>query len=397
MDFEAEGMLEGLTSDQRAARLQLLERLAADGFSAQQLREAVAENRLALLLVDRVLGGRYTATDVHELTGLPVELVLRIRRALGLPDLGLDVRVFTEADVDAARSTKLFVDAGFDERAIIEISRVLGEGMARLSATVTASFVDTFLEAGDTEEAVAERFAQLADQLTPALTPALVSAFRGHLSDSVSRGILGREQLESGDVAGSQELAVCFADLVGFTRLGGEIELRELGSVAGRLAELATSAAEPPVRLIKTIGDAAMFVSPDPGPLVRMALGLVDAAEEAELPSLRAGIARGPALLRAGDYYGHSVNIASRVTGIARAGSVLCTEEVRGAAGDDGLQWSAAGRHRLKGVRAPVPLYRARRGDAGPNGDGELSPPPARGDRDARRLRAGRSRRRGEN
>ena len=137
--------------------------------------------------------------------------------------------------------------------------------MARLSATVTASFLDTFLAAGDSEENVAERFAALAEQLTPALTPALVSAFRGHLSDSVSRGILGREELESGDVAGSQELAVCFADLVGFTRLGGEVELRELGSVAGRLAQLATSVAEAPVRLIKTIGDAAMFVSPMPG------------------------------------------------------------------------------------------------------------------------------------
>ena len=112
---------------------------------------------------------------------------------------------------------------------------------------------------------MAERFAELTAQLTPALTPPLVAAFRGHLSDSVSRGILGREELESGDVPGSQDLAVCFADLVGFTRLGGEIELGELGSVAGRLAGLATSVAQGPVRLIKTIGDAAMFVAPRRG------------------------------------------------------------------------------------------------------------------------------------
>jgi adenylate cyclase len=124
------------------------------------------------------------------------------------------------------------------------------------------------------------------------------------------------------------------------------------------------------VRLIKTIGDAAMFVSPEPGPLVRVALKLVQAAEEADLPSLRAGIAVGPALLRAGDYYGHSVNLASRVTGIARPGSVLCTQEVHDAAPDGGLQWSAAGRHRLKGVRGPVPLYRARLRQPGASGDG---------------------------
>ena len=325
---------------------------------------------------------------------MPVELMLRIRQALGRSALGADERAFSEADLDAARSTKLFLDAGFDERQIIEISRVLGEGMARLAAAVTASFLDTFLAAGDSEAEVAERFAELTAQLTPALTPPLVAAFRGHLSDSVSRGILGREELESGDVLGSQDLAVCFADLVGFTRLGGEIELRELGSVAGRLAALATSVAQGPVRLIKTIGDAAMFVSPDAGPLVRAALTLVQTAEEAELPSLRAGIAVGPALLRAGDYYGHSVNIASRVTGIARPGSVLCTEEVRDAAGDDGLVWSAAGRHRLKGVKAPVALYRARLAE--PDGGGEISPPPPAGTRAARRPRAGRSRRRAE-
>jgi len=121
-------MLDGLSGDQRAARLALLERLAADGFGREELRTAVAENRLVLLAVDRVLGGRYTGAEVQERTGLPVALVLRVRRALGLPDVGPDERVFVDEDIEAARSTKLFLDAGFDERAIIEISRVLGEG-----------------------------------------------------------------------------------------------------------------------------------------------------------------------------------------------------------------------------------------------------------------------------
>ena len=63
-----------------------------------------------------------------------------------------------------------------------------------------------------------------------------------------------------------------------------------------------------------------MFVSPEPAPLVAVALALVDAVAGRGLPSLRAGIAVGPALLRAGDFYGHSVNLASRVTGVARPG-----------------------------------------------------------------------------
>ena len=65
---------------------------------------------------------------------------------------------------------------------------------------------------------------------------------------------------------------------------------------------------------------------------MEVALSARGRLREEELPSLRAGIAFGPALLRAGDYYGNSVNLASRVTGVARPGSVLCTREVRDAA-----------------------------------------------------------------
>ena len=82
-------------------------------------------------------------------------------------------------------------------------------------------------------------------------------------------------------------------------------------------------------------------------------------ADYLEEKSLRAGVAWGPALPRAGDLYGHAVNLASRVTGIARPFSVLCTKEIRDAAGDD-FDFSYAGRHRLKGIGSSVPLYRAR-------------------------------------
>jgi adenylate cyclase len=70
----------------------------------------------------------------------------------------------------------------------------------------------------------------------------------------------------------------------------------------------------------------------------------------------------GPALQRAGDYYGHAVNLASRVTGVARPDSVLCTQEVHDAAPDE-FNWSFARRHRLKGMSEVISLYRARRLD----------------------------------
>jgi adenylate cyclase len=307
-----------------------------------------------------VLGGRYTAAELEEETGLPATQMLRIRRLLGLPEPGPEERVFGEEEIEAAKSISLFLQSGLGEDSIAEITRVLGEGMARLAATTAAAFVEAFLEPGDSEDEVAERFATLAEQLTPAIDPVLRAAYRQHLGESVRRGMLSPAEREAGEAGGAQEITVCFVDMVGFTRLGAQIEAQELGSLASKLAELANDVTEPPVRLVKTIGDAAMFVSTNPVALVSVTLSLLEAVQAADLPSLRAGVAQGTALQRAGDYYGHAVNLASRVTGVARPGSVLCTQEVRDAAADR-FDWSFARKHKLKGMSEPVSLYRARR------------------------------------
>ena len=105
MDFAAAGLLDGLEGDERAAREQLLESLVEEGFSLEELQAAVAEDRLALLPVLRVLGGQYTAIEVAERTGLPVELLVRMRRLLGLPECGPEERVFSDEEAAAAQSS----------------------------------------------------------------------------------------------------------------------------------------------------------------------------------------------------------------------------------------------------------------------------------------------------
>ena len=118
---------------------------------------------------------------------------------------------------------------------------------------------------------------------------------------------------------------------------------------------------EPPVRLIKTIGDAVMLGSRDNDALLAAALGLVEAAdgESERFPQLKAGIARGEAIGRAGDWYGRPVNLASRITDIARPGSVLADEGVKKTT-EDGYEWSFAGARRIKGVDGEVKLFRVR-------------------------------------
>ena len=140
---------------------------------------------------------------------------------------------------------------------------------------------------------------------------------------------------------GSREVAICFADLVGFTRLGEEVPPDELGRLAARLETLAAEVAEPPVWLVKTIGDAAMLASVEPEPLLDAALRLLDAADSEghDFPQMRAGAALGPALPRAGDWFGRPVNLASRITQVARPGSLLVEREMRESA-REAYHWS---------------------------------------------------------
>src|SRR5581483_12445391 len=98
MDFAAQGLLDGLEGDQRAARERLLQRLSHDGFSDEELTEAVQQQRLPLLPVDRILGGTCTAHEIEEKTGVPAEMMVRIRRLHGLPEVDPDDRAFTDDD-----------------------------------------------------------------------------------------------------------------------------------------------------------------------------------------------------------------------------------------------------------------------------------------------------------
>jgi adenylate cyclase len=159
-------------------------------------------------------------------------------------------------------------------------------------------------------------------------------------------------------------VTVCFADLVGFTRFGEQLDPTDLGALVGRLGELAGEITVAPVRLVKMIGDAVMLVSRDNDALLDAALELVARAEaEGEgLPPLRAGLARGLALARAGDWYGRPVNLASRITAIAYPGSVLVSQDVKEPS-SNGHRWSFAGDRRLKGIDGRTRLWRVQRGE----------------------------------
>jgi adenylate cyclase len=234
--------------------------------------------------------------------------------------------------------------------------------MARLAETLREVVGDALLQADDSEQALGLRYAQAAEHLVPLLNPLLAYVLSVHLREQVKSDVVLQTELTTGRVAGARPITVCFADLVGFTKLGERVPPDELSAAGRRLTALAVEAARPPVRLVKMIGDAAMLVSPEPEPLLHAALELVDAAEASpDVTPLRVGVATGDAIVHCGDWLGAPVNLASRVTDAARPGSVLATSAVRKSA-EAGFAWSYAGRRRFKGVRDEVSLYRVRGG-----------------------------------
>ena len=238
---------------------------------------------------------------------------------------------------------------------------MLGRGMARYAEAVRTLVGQTFLQGGTDEAELAARLEAATKLLLPLAGPWLEYVFSLHLREVLRQEVVTAEQLASGNLGEARDYAVAFADLVGFTELGETIPSEELGSVAGRLSRLTEEVVEPPARIVKEIGDAVMLVAPEPRALVETALRLVEASDGAEgLPAIRAGVAYGPAVNRWGDWYGSTVNVASRLSERARPASVLTTEPVRDAAAD-GFEWSYAGEKRLKGLLMPLRTYRARR------------------------------------
>jgi adenylate cyclase len=364
IDFVAEGLLDGLDGDACAERLALLEQLAAEGVPLSELHRTTASGTVIFLAADRVIVGseRYTAAEVAERSGVEEEFLLAARRAMGLPIPEPEEALYTDAELESAARMLVAREAGISDEDVLELLRVLGRGLSQAADSLRLLPLRLVLEPGMSERELATRYAEAAAQLYPMVDPLISNVLALHLRQTAQSEVISALERGGGQLPGSREVAVCFADLVGFTRLGEEVPPDELGRLAVRLEALATEAAAPPVRLVKTIGDAAMLTAPEPEPLLAAALNLIDAAdaEGEDFPQLRAGAAVGLALPRAGDWFGRPVNLASRITAIARPGSVLAAREVRESA-REAYGWSYAGERRLRGIREPVPLYRARR------------------------------------
>ena len=363
-DIETSGLLDGLDGDARAQRAELIAWLLERGFTVEQIRGAFAP---MLLPARRVVGddGSYvSAREIAESHGVDLLLLQRMQRAVGLSRVDdPDAAVHLRADGEAAARVQEFVDAGLDPNQLVSVNRVLADGLARAAETMRWITLAAISRPGATELEIAKASEAMVKRVAPLLGPMIEDMLFLQLRHSMETEAVNASERAAGALPGAREVTIAFADMVGFTRLGEEVPPEDLEGLARGLADLTRDVVVPPVRLIKTIGDAVMLMSPEPAPLLDAVLDLVGAAEKKEdLPQLRVGVASGSAVSRAGDWFGSPVNVASRVTSVARPGSVLVAESTRELIGEaEQFSWSYAGARHLKGVKGETKLFRARR------------------------------------
>jgi adenylate cyclase len=362
VDIEASGLLDGLEGNARAERAELIAWLLQRGFTAEQIGGAFAP---MLLAGRRLMGddGTYvSAREIAENHGIDLELLQRVQRAVGLPRVDdPDAPVLMRADGEAAARILEFIDAGLDPEQLIGAVRVLADGLARAAEMMRWTALAAVSHPGATELEIATRSEAIVSRVAPLLGPMIQDMLFLQLRHSMETEAVNASERAAGSaLPGARQVTIAFADMVGFTRLGEAVPPEDLELLARGLADLARDVAVAPVRLIKTIGDAVMLMSPEPAPLLDALLDLVAAADKEELPQLRVGAASGLAVSRAGDWYGSPVNMASRVTTMARPGSILAAESTRELIGEAAeFSWSFAGACHLKGVKGETKLFRA--------------------------------------
>ncbi|WP_459549176.1 adenylate/guanylate cyclase domain-containing protein [Nocardia sp. X0981] len=290
---------------------------------AQGRSELVRAAAEASLLAGR---RRYNRREVAEKAEVAPEVARRLWVSLGFPASEDDsASDYTDADIAAIhRFREIGTLVGADLRQQAATTRTIGQAMARLAEWQ----VDLVLDEIDRRVAAAgpdadpEAVTRAATAETVELLESLLSyAWRRHLDAAVSRNL---------DEAGSTQdstrtLAVGFADMVGYTRLTRHLHPDELSMLLEAFESTTTAAiTENGGWVIKNVGDEVMFAAESPLAAARIALAVQESTMTVgTTPELRVALAYGPVLQRFGDLYGSVVNIAARLTGVARPGTIL--------------------------------------------------------------------------
>jgi adenylate cyclase len=337
------------------------DRLLALGASEEEIDRAGREGWLPVLAVEHLLfptAGRFSTEEIDQLSGVDPELTDRMWRALGFPDSLPDSRDFNDADLGALKRA-LDQYSGDNIDVLVQHTRVVSAAMARVAESWTDLLVRRLMPLDlDAEETTS--------LLLDTLDFDEYLELYGHVLRRQILAAVRRRFRTAGEHEDAVPLTVGFVDLVAFTSLALQIGPSELAALVGRFEALAfDTVADHGGRVVKTIGDEVMFVNERVEAAAETALTLAETHARAEdLPDVRVGLACGDLLPFEGDYYGPTVNLASRVVSVARRGTIVVADDAGDAlTSDPRFELVEIPARRLKDI-GPVRLWALRRGSS---------------------------------
>jgi adenylate cyclase len=349
--------------------------LERSGIRLEDLGRTVRSGQLSFAFLDLLFTepkGYSTKTyrDMCAEHGWTMEFVERIHEALGLPVPVAEDRV-REDDLQMFPIGQFALAAGVPEAGAVRSLRVYAENLRRITQA-ESQFFHTYLEqpmlsAGMSEAQILEIASQVSPQLRSQMEDMIRWLYRRHQEHSIIEHLVGHveEALEQAGLRPHGEArppAIVFLDLTGYTRLTEERGDDAAAELAASLAGFVQGESQRRGgRPVKWLGDGVMFHFPDPGQAVLCSLDMVEKAPAAGMPPAHIGVNAGPVVFRDGDYFGRTVNVASRIAGRAGPGEVLVSEAAVDLSSTAGARFEPLGPMELKGVARPVEVFRAAR------------------------------------
>ena len=341
------------------------------GIPLESVANAIQRGALSLDFLDAAAYERFAALatetfqQVSDRTGIPFEILVVIREAIGMAEPSPDDRL-REDEMAIVPFIELQVSLGFRPAAIERLLRVQGDSTRRIAEQEAAWWNSEVLQpamaAGKGPEEVGN--AELSDRISPLSEQTVVAMYHAQQARSWTANIVeGFEGLmvRAGIHSRLERLpAICFLDITGYTRLTQERGDDAAADLASTVARVVRRTCVPHHgKPIKWLGDGVMFYFDDPGPGVLAALEMLDALAAAGLPPAHVGLHAGPVLFQEGDYFGSTVNLSSRIADFARPGEVLVSQDVADASQETGIVFNDIGPVELKGVSGAMHLLRA--------------------------------------
>jgi adenylate cyclase len=362
---------DGTFTDGDARRARLCRGLEGAGLPIEALVEALDRGELSFAFLDLPVYDRFsplgprTFRDVSEQEGIPLDLLLVVREAMGLAQAEADDQV-REDELEVVPLIQLQLSKGFDPAVIERWLRVYGDTLRRIAETEADWWRNQlalpYLRSGMNAAEMLQVTAEWGGEFTSRVERALLAIYHANQEHTWNEALIEEieEALDRAGLRSRMEVtpAICFLDITGYTRLTEEHGDEAAAELADRLAPLVQRPAERHGgRVVKWLGDGVMFHFREPTGGVVAALEMVDAISAAGLPPAHVGLDTGPVVFQGGDYFGRTVNLAARIGEQAAPGQVLVTQEIVDRVGSRDVTFEPVGSFVLKGVSEPVPLH----------------------------------------